>query len=173
MSTRSAISILKKDQTVQCIYCHFDGYLSHVGYTLFEHYSKVSKIKKLIKLGNISSLGNLLTEDINQPGVSFCNFYRYRSQNIEENANTYNDLDSFLQVARHDYHYDYLYLYNENEKSWYLFKNQKLVLLKDELMAVPEIANKMNYSLISQEKQLILKKIKTNNKKVSNNEFKL
>lgn len=58
MATRSKIAIEKQDGTVESIYCHFDGYLSHNGETLQKHYSTKEKMEKLIELGNISSLGN-------------------------------------------------------------------------------------------------------------------
>jgi len=59
MATRSRIAIENQDGTVQSIYCHWDGYVSGVGKTLFNHYDR-EKLEKLIKLGDISSLGILL-----------------------------------------------------------------------------------------------------------------
>jgi hypothetical protein len=56
MSTRSRIAIENQDGTVDSIYCHFDGYLSGVGKTLFNHYDQ-EKLEKLLELGDISSLG--------------------------------------------------------------------------------------------------------------------
>jgi len=55
MATRSRIAIENQDGTVTSIYCHFDGYLSGVGKTLFEHYDR-EKTEKLIELGAISVL---------------------------------------------------------------------------------------------------------------------
>lgn len=55
MATRSRIAIENQDGTVTSIYCHFDGYLSEVGKTLFENYNR-EKLEKLIELGSISSL---------------------------------------------------------------------------------------------------------------------
>ena len=55
MATRSRIAIENQDGTVKSIYCHFDGYLSGVGKTLFNHYDK-EKLEKLIELGDISVL---------------------------------------------------------------------------------------------------------------------
>jgi hypothetical protein len=66
MATRSRIAIENQDETVNSIYCHFDGYLSGVGETLFNHYDK-EKLEKLIGLGDISSLGES-TEDT----VAYC-----------------------------------------------------------------------------------------------------
>jgi len=55
LATRSRIAIENQDGTVTSIYCHFDGYLSGVGKTLFEHYDR-EKTEKLIELGAISVL---------------------------------------------------------------------------------------------------------------------
>jgi len=55
MTTRSRIAIENQDGTVTSIYCHWDGYLSGVGKTLFEHYDR-EKTEKLMELGDISAL---------------------------------------------------------------------------------------------------------------------
>jgi len=55
MATRSRIAIENENGTVTSIYCHFDGYLSGVGKTLFEHYDR-EKTEKLMELGDISVL---------------------------------------------------------------------------------------------------------------------
>lgn len=61
MATRSRIAIENQDGTVKSIYCHWDGYVSHNGKILFDHYDN-EKLEKLIELGDISSLGES-TED--------------------------------------------------------------------------------------------------------------
>ena len=55
MSTRSLIAI-KEGTSYRSIYCHSDGYPSHVGRILQEHYTDDDKIKKLIALGGLSVL---------------------------------------------------------------------------------------------------------------------
>jgi hypothetical protein len=57
MGTRSTIALEYADGTVQQVYCHWDGYLSHNGKILAEHYSDPFKLRDLIDLGGISSLG--------------------------------------------------------------------------------------------------------------------
>jgi hypothetical protein len=55
MSTRSYIIVKSGDQfTGQ--YCHSDGYPSHVGKMLKEHYSTQAKAEHLSSLGHLSSL---------------------------------------------------------------------------------------------------------------------
>ena len=56
MGTRSTIAIEFADGTVQQVYCHWDGYLSHNGAILQEHYSDPFKLQRLLDLGGISSL---------------------------------------------------------------------------------------------------------------------
>ena len=63
MATRSRIAIENQDGTVQSIYCHWDGYVSGVGKTLFNHYDR-EKLKSLIELGDISVLKESPTNTI-------------------------------------------------------------------------------------------------------------
>ncbi len=56
MATRSTIAIEREDGTVAQVYCHWDGYLSHNGKILKEHYSDPDKVQRLIAEGSISSL---------------------------------------------------------------------------------------------------------------------
>lgn len=56
MATRSRIGIQNQDGTVTSIYSHWDGYPSHNGKILKEHYTDRSKVESLIALGDISSL---------------------------------------------------------------------------------------------------------------------
>lgn len=67
MSTRSLISIQRKDDEYECIYCHSDGYLTYNGAMLLDHYSDKEKLEKLIKLGNISSLDINVDPDPSKP----------------------------------------------------------------------------------------------------------
>lgn len=55
MATRSIIGARLNGQDVS-IYCHYDGYPSHVFETLVDYYSDVKQIEKLINLGDLSSL---------------------------------------------------------------------------------------------------------------------
>lgn len=56
MSTSCIISAIQPDSTYKSIYCHWDGYPSHVGQILRDHYTDPDKINALIALGNLSSL---------------------------------------------------------------------------------------------------------------------
>ena len=63
MSTRSRIGLMLHDGTIKQIYCHNDGEIGDVGYTLFNNYNKESIVKELINLGNLSVLGDRLHTD--------------------------------------------------------------------------------------------------------------
>jgi len=54
MGTRSRIGVMHGD-IVKSVYCHWDGYLSHNGAILQEHYDSV-KANQLVALGDLSSL---------------------------------------------------------------------------------------------------------------------
>lgn len=64
MATRSRIGIEQEDGTILSIYCHWDGYPSHNGRILLEHYTDRDKVSKLMELGAISSLAKNLKPDI-------------------------------------------------------------------------------------------------------------
>lgn len=64
MSTRSLIGIVKKDGSIQSIYCHHDGYFEGVGKVLTEDYKDPEKVEALIELGDISSLGETLESTV-------------------------------------------------------------------------------------------------------------
>ena len=63
MATRSRIAIENQDGTIKSIYCHWDGYVSHNGRMLFNHYDN-EKLEKLIELGDISVLGESIKDTI-------------------------------------------------------------------------------------------------------------
>ena len=56
MSTRSLIALKQTDGTVKSIYCHWDGYVSHNGRLLIEHYATPETIEELLALGPLSAL---------------------------------------------------------------------------------------------------------------------
>lgn len=57
MGTRSFIIVANPKGDFIGSYCHWDGYPSHNGRILLEHYSSKSKARELIRLGSLSSLG--------------------------------------------------------------------------------------------------------------------
>lgn len=62
MGTRSGIGILNEDKTITAVYCHYDGYPSHVGVCLLKGFNSEEKTRELLTFGDISSLGSELGE---------------------------------------------------------------------------------------------------------------
>ena len=60
MATRSYIGKLGPNNTVSYIYCHWDGYPSHNGAILQEHYNTPEQVDALLALGDMSSLGETI-----------------------------------------------------------------------------------------------------------------
>jgi len=56
MGTRSDIIVHRADGKWHRIYCHWDGYLSHNGRILFDHYTDQKHADALVALGNLSIL---------------------------------------------------------------------------------------------------------------------
>jgi hypothetical protein len=63
MSTNSAIGYMRNDGTVRAVYCHWDGYLSHVGKILIENYDLIS-VDDLLDFGNICTLQHTIKDTI-------------------------------------------------------------------------------------------------------------
>jgi hypothetical protein len=81
MATRSYIGIYNSDSnTVDYIYCHFDGYLDYVGRILVDYYTDPERARQLIALGSISSIG---ADPTVQPVVSNNG---YPDVNVSKNA---------------------------------------------------------------------------------------
>lgn len=56
MATRSKIAALNQNGTVTAIYCHWDGYPSHTGKVLLEHYSTEPLVRDLLATGSLSHI---------------------------------------------------------------------------------------------------------------------
>jgi len=95
MATRSRIAIENQDRTVTSIYCHFDGYLSHNGEILQNHYSDRSKVYELIALGDISVLENDTDETIAY----------HRDRGEEFNQTEHKDVEDFFTGYIEEYGY--------------------------------------------------------------------
>jgi len=121
MSTRSRIAIETKSGTVKSIYCHFDGYVSGVGKTLYNHYDK-EKLEKLIELGDISSLGESTENTVA--------YHRDRGEDLH--STDYINIEGlFGDCFRSGEKYTY---YLNKDGVWMLYTHQNTIkILKDKL----------------------------------------
>jgi len=104
MSTRSYIGTLKDGNTVEYIYCHFDGYLKGVGRTLVKNYDTPFKVEQLFALGDISELRETPETTVayhRDRGERFLKRGLHTKKNIITNAGV-----------------DYVYLYNLDMFEW-------------------------------------------------------
>ena len=78
MATRSTIALEYADGTVDQVYCHWDGYLSHNGEILLKHYQDPFKVQQMMELGDLSSLSEEIGEQQDFDDRShedWCKFY--------------------------------------------------------------------------------------------------
>ena len=134
MGTRSTIALEFADGTVEQVYCHWDGYLSHNGQILLKHYSNPFILRDLIDLGDISSLKptigtkhafshfELRAEEVAEYKVlteNMTTFYGRDSGETGTDKKSFVDFQDYL--AHHQYEeYDYI-LRNVNGKAtWFV-----------------------------------------------------
>jgi hypothetical protein len=128
MGTRSKIGILRRDGTVDHIYCHWDGYPEHNGVILFNDYSNINKMNQLIKNGDMSVLCEHIFPDPTKPhsfGTTdekqddVCIFYnRERNEDWKHTCpRTSKNLDRFIIDCKNS-DCEYAYLYDENNLKW-------------------------------------------------------
>jgi len=67
MGTRSRIGVADSHGIITSVYSHWDGYPAHVGKLLATVYNTEGDARELVSLGNISSLGERLHPDPDQP----------------------------------------------------------------------------------------------------------
>lgn len=119
VSTHCRIGIVNPDNTVRFTYCHFDGYLSHVGWILFFHYNTSKDINELLDLGFISGL---------EPTLEKTHFYiRDYDEDVESNeADTTDSPEAFWSMCW--LHTEIGYLFENNK--WY-YRSRKAAQSED------------------------------------------
>jgi hypothetical protein len=147
MGTRSLIAVVHGNN-YKAVYCHWDGYLSHNGRILQEHYGpdKSPKANHLVALGNISSLGTEIGEkhpfsqfDTDMPAKEFeekygnmTTFYgRDRDEEGQEFI-THTSKESLIERAN-DVWAEYVYVMKDG--TWYVMfqGDPEFYLLSEEL----------------------------------------
>lgn len=125
MSTRAYIAKEAPDGSCKAIYSHWDGYPSHLGKVLFEHYRDEAKVEALFALGDISVIGR---EPVDSPEMWMSTekmselfdagyTMTYRSRGEECPATSFADrteLDDYLEKTAAEY----LYVYGA-DGNWY------------------------------------------------------
>ena len=128
MSTRSDIAMQQENGTYQSIYCHFDGYPTHNGKLLLEHWTNPVKIKQLMELGDLSGLGEELgneTQSWKSPNPKWCLAYARDRGETDCDSMTYPDLGTLLENSNNDF----LYVFSDNK--WYFRGSHKSGILTE------------------------------------------
>jgi len=120
MSTNSRIGMLKEDGSVVSIYCHWDGYLEHVGDTLRQYYNYRYKVEELIALGALSSLRKDIKEIIS--------YHKWKGEPIE--SDMFISKEQYVKEYINDIFIEYIYLFMKGD--WYHYSNKKWIKLTKE-----------------------------------------
>jgi hypothetical protein len=144
MGTRSMIGVMHGDNC-KAVYCHWDGYLSHNGRILQEHYDS-AKANNLVALGNISSLQPNIGEkhpfskfDTDMPDQEFeekygnmCTFYGRDREEEGQEFKTFTSKEELVESFNNVWA-EFCYIMKDGV--WYMFdqKNTELRLLSEEL----------------------------------------
>ncbi len=123
MSTRSFIGYIKSDNSIEGIYCHWDGYPKHHLLILEKSYIKLDKVLDLIKIGPISELNHEIGEQhsFHSPTPNWVISYprdRREGGDVYETIN-YSSVSEMKQKIP-DSGMDYFYLYSNG--IWEVFK---------------------------------------------------
>jgi hypothetical protein len=134
MATRSTIAIEYANGWIEQIYCHWDGYPTHNGMILLQHYGDPAKVAQLMRLGSLSCLGKELGEqhDFNsRDHDTWCTFYRRdRGEPFRDTqANEFRDFEGYCNRANFE---DYNYILRA-DGHWYVAVDDDIKLLADVL----------------------------------------
>jgi hypothetical protein len=138
MATRSTIALEYADGTVDQIYCHWDGYLSHNGKILMEHWQDPFKVQKMMDMGALSALGRDIGEKHDfSADSSDCTFYGRDRGESEVSAKRFANFQDYLENHQYE-EYEYIL---RTDRQWYVCDySEKYVLLSVALEQQSQIA---------------------------------
>ena len=117
MATRSTIALENSDGTVSQIYCHWDGYISHHGRILLEHYSDTRKLSNLMELGGLSVLDVDIgvKHDFDNRIDGMCSVYK-RDRDQDCPTMKYKSVKRYYKESQQE---EFNYLYKKNDSGMY------------------------------------------------------
>lgn len=107
MSTRSFIGFRDENGEFFGIYCHYDGYPSHVGKILVEHHNSFAAAEALTNGSHVRNFDH---------DGTVCRFGQGDGA-----AETYEELSDVFHSG-----YDYAYLYSDQDNCWKCFERDRL-----------------------------------------------
>ena len=116
MGTRSNIGIVNLDDSIDAIYCHWDGFPSYNGKILLNHYTTADIVNQLMLLGDLSSLNEKLYPDDSKPHTfqnqqeDVCVAYGRERNESDVDCKIFKDIGDFERFAGNsDAEYQYLF----------------------------------------------------------------
>ena len=121
MGTRSTIALEYADGTVEQIYCHWDGYLSHNGQILHKHYSDPFKVRQLMDLGDMSSLGERIGTQhaFDKAPEGECTFYLRDRKEQGCKAKQFKDYADYIENHQYE-EYEYILRQVDGKAVWFV-----------------------------------------------------
>lgn len=110
MSTRSMIAIQDADSNFYAVYCHFDGYVSHMGKMLQTYFNSMEKAVDLINEGELRSIEP--TED----GVDVV--LEHFVEDFEKREIEYYDTMEDMLAAFCNSDREFIYLWDDELEGW-------------------------------------------------------
>ena len=109
MSTHAAIGIRLNDGRIKAIYCHFDGYVQHIGKMLTTHFNSMEKAVELVNEGELRSV------DVDKDGnVELEHFVEdFEKREIEY----YDTMEDMLNAFRNSDR-EFIYLWDDEFEGW-------------------------------------------------------
>lgn len=145
MATRSTIALEYADGTIDQIYCHWDGYISHNGEILQAHYTDPFKVKQMMDLGDLSTLGVDIGEQHefdtvnNRDHEDWCKFYGRDRGEQDVKARRFENWTDY--VENHQYEeYEYCL---RRDGQWYVSKYSNDYKLLSDVIADELIEKEM------------------------------
>jgi hypothetical protein len=147
MGTRSAIAVFYGDK-VRAVYCHWDGYVSHNGQILQDHYG-YEKALRLVELGDLSSLGaeigtehpfsrfdsDLSNDEYDQAYGDMCTFYGRDRKDTRAQGKTFDTAKDMIE------HYEAMgaeYIYCHNGDSWFVSDFKDFTVVQELSVAITQ-----------------------------------
>ena len=122
MGTRSTIALEFADNTVQQVYCHWDGYLDNNGMILHKNYQDPFLVRDLIDLGGFSSLRDTIAETAETA---------YTQRGEELDVNKFNDYSDYIENHQYE-EYEYIL---RRDGNWYVKCHSEPYVLLQEAIA--------------------------------------
>lgn len=114
MSTRSMIAIQDADGACYAIYCHFDGYVSHMGKMLTTYFNSDEKAADLVNEGEVRAI------EISAENEVVLEYFNadFEKREIEYYDTVVDMLNAFQNSDR-----EYIYLWDDVIETWLYRKN--------------------------------------------------